>query len=256
MRSGETQFAAEHDVLSRAWAGFLEGLLPRRDGETQQAPPRIADRILLRSGYLQHFPHQVLSLAGPLDGLAESLTPAVCLHLYPRLQGADVEFALTCVSGECTRFEGGRWEPPYRLRTFHMLEYVAIGSEAEVEATRAQLTALVASAFADLGLGGGLQPATDAFFLGQGDGAQRMQQLKGLKREYRVLDGTESIALASLNQHEDYFGRCFDIRAAGGPAHSFCAAFGLDRLATFGLRIWGPQKSGWPDRLTRRVQIP
>jgi hypothetical protein len=136
-----------------------------------------------------------------------------------------------------------------------MLEYVAIGSEAAVQTARAQLTRLVDSAFADLGLGGSLQPATDAFFLGHNDGAQRIQQLKGLKQEYRVLDGAESIALASLNQHEDYFGRCFDIEADGSPAHSFCAAFGLDRLTTFGRNTWGPAARQWPDKLARHANL-
>jgi len=246
----------EHAVLHKAWTRFLQHALDQSAGGVLRAPPRIPDVVLSRSGYLEHFPHQILSVPRRGTGLGESLTPAACLHVYPRLQGTETAFYATWICGECTRFEGGKWEAPYRLKTFHMLEFVSVGKPDAVQTARTRLTAALEEAFAQLRLGGRMHNATDAFFLGQNEGARLMQQLKGLKKEYRVQDSEASVALASVNYHEDHFARRFDIRADGAPAHSFCAAFGLDRLTTFGLRTWGPDPSRWPHALAQYAAIP
>src|SRR5438132_297668 len=109
----------------------------------------------------------------------------------------------------------------------------------------------LAESFRRLGIGGGFRPATDAFFLPSSRGARLMQQLKGLKREFTCpLDGHD-IALASINRHEDFFARAFRIRLASGqPAHSFCAAFGLEPLTAAGLVTWGSDPAQWPRALS------
>jgi len=74
---------------------------------------------------------------------------------------------------------------------------------------------------------------------------------EGLKREFTSrLDGHD-IALASINRHEDFFASAFRITLAnGGPAHSFCVAFGLERLTAAGLLTWGPDQAQWPKELS------
>jgi len=242
--------------LHLAWMNFLHALFAAYDTKPQQVPPRIQEDILMRSGYLKHFPHQVISLGGEARGLGESLTPAACLHVYPRLQGRETRYLAACVDAHCSRFENGEWRPPYQLQNFHMLELVIVGNARAVQAGRSEVTSRIGSSFAELGLMGALRPATDAFFLGSDRGARVMQQLKGLKQEYKVQDGAESVALASFNYHEDYFGRSFEIRAGGELAHSFCAAFGLDRLTAYGLELWGSRPAHWPDPLAAHAHLP
>ncbi|MDP9352678.1 MAG: hypothetical protein M3P51_14215 [Chloroflexota bacterium] len=132
-----------------------------------------------------------------------------------------------------------------------MLELVIIGEPKVVSQRRCEVEAVLVSAFGDLGMSGALETATDAFFLGNDEGARIVQKLKGLKQEYLVSGQKERVAVASMNDHEDYFGRCFKL-TLGGPdnhAYSFCAAFGLERLTGCGLRAWGGEVGGWPQEL-------
>jgi len=132
-----------------------------------------------------------------------------------------------------------------------MAELVVLGSADVVEAEAREVEETLAESFRRLGIGGGFQPATDAFFLPSSRGARLMQQLKGLKREFTSPLQAHDIALASINRHEDFFARAFGIRLASGqPAHSFCAAFGLERLTAAGLVTWGSDPAQWPRALS------
>jgi len=143
----KTTLPTEGAELFQAWNAYLRNLMVESEDGLEQAPPRIDEAILARAGYIKHFPHQVLSLGGGGRGLGESLTPAVCLHVYPGLQGKDISYYSTCITGQCTRFEGGQWEAPYRLKTFQMFECVVIGKAELVQEKRRRLTGLVESAF-------------------------------------------------------------------------------------------------------------
>jgi hypothetical protein len=246
----------DEEQLFHAWLSFLRQLLPALNAHPLDVPADIPDAVLARSGYIDHFPHQIVSIGSAGTGPGHSLTPAACLHVYPLWQGAHIDHVSHCIEAPCTRFEGGRWAPPYRLYRFHMLEFVVLGGEMAVQAARVRVRSLLEDAFNELGLAGAMQRATDAFFMGAGAGASRIQALKDLKQEYRVHDGAEAVALASFNYHEDYFGRCFDIHADGRAAHSFCAALGLERLAAYSFKAWGAAKAHWPAEFRRHVQVP
>ena len=98
--------------------------------------------------------------------------------------------------------------------------------------------------FADIKMAGSFKVATDAFFLSSDRGARLVQKLKGLKREFTVTVDTTPVALASVNLHEDYFGRRFEITdGAGQTAWSCCAAFGIERLTAYGLLTWGGERA-------------
>ena len=81
------------------------------------------------------------------------------------------------------------------------------------------------------GMTGSVAPASDPFFLGGSRGKLLLQKLKGLKHELRtqIRHGVD-MAIASFNLHQDFFTRRMNIRLANGiPAHSGCAAFGIER---------------------------
>jgi hypothetical protein len=69
-----------------------------------------------------------------------------------------------------------------------------------------------------------------------------------LKRELMLpIGGARSIAAASVNDHEGFFGEAFDIRCAdGGWASSACVAFGVERWLLAVLAAYGPDAANWP----------
>lgn len=214
------------------------------------APPLFtADRILRASRYGEHFPQQLVVAAGrarPRTS-AQTVTPAACLHVYPRQAGKliDGRGHTAYVEARCARFEAGRWRFPFRLSGFGMVERVVAGGPPAVEAAARAGESLAGDLFAQAGFAGAWRAAADPFF-GAG-GAAVLQRLRGSKREYRVPLARGDLALASVNRHDDTFGRQFRIRTGPAvPAHSMCLAFGLERLVAYGLLTWGPDARRWP----------
>ena len=241
--------------LFARWRHFLARRLASLADETVETPVFIDRQVLTRSKYVAHFPQQVVvarSYRAPRSR-PRYLTPATCLHWYGRLEGGALagDRRSAVVVGPCARAESGRTVFPYRLAAFHMAELVVLGSADVVDGEATAVEETLAESFRRLGIGGGFRPATDAFFLPSSRGARLMQQLKGLKREFTCpLDGHD-IGLASINRHEYFFARAFRIRLASGqPAHSFCVAFGLERLTAAGLLTWGSDPAQWPKALS------
>lgn len=248
-------------VLSGAAARLLEAcqrclgrvLAPFAE-TTILAPLFLPDGVLADAGYLRHFPHQPFRCDdGPTGGGDERyLAPAACFHLYPTMTGRAMGEGATSalVVARCARREGGAWRFPFRLTGFRMLELVVVGRPDAIARRREGAVAALTAAFAAVGLGGDWAAATDAFFLGADEGARLIQKLKGLKREYAVSADGERVALASVNDHETYFGSRFGLRLDDGEAaSSFCAAFGLERLTAYGLLLWGAEPAAWPEEL-------
>jgi hypothetical protein len=242
-------------MLFTRWRHFLGRRLASLIDVAVETPVFIDRQVLTTSKYVAHFPQQVVvgrRFRAPRSR-TRFLAPATCLHWYGHLEGTALanDHLSAFVVGPCARAEAGRAAFPYRLATFHMAELVVLGAAGVVDAEASEIEALLAEAFRRLGMGGGFQPATDAFFLPSSRGARIMQQLKELKREFVSPLEENGLALASINRHEDFFARAFSIRlASGGPAHSFCVAFGLERLTAAGLLTWGPDPSQWPGELS------
>jgi len=241
--------------LFQRWRRYLAHRLASLIDATVETPVFIDRHVLTTSKYVSHFPQQVFvgrSYRAPRSR-PRFLAPATCLHWYGRLEGTALANDHLCafVVGPCARAEGGRAAFPYRLATFHMAELVVLGAAGALDAEASMIEGMLAEAFRGLGIGGAFRPATDAFFLPSSRGARVMQQLKELKREFTSpLDGHD-IALASINRHEDFFARAFGIKLASGrSAHSFCVAFGLERLTAAGLLSWGPDPAQWPKGLS------
>jgi len=240
--------------LFQRWRRYLPHRLASLTDATVETPVFIDRHVLTTSKYVSHFPQQVFvgrSYRAPRSR-PRFLAPATCLHWYGRLEGTALtnDHLSAFVVGPCARAEGGRAAFPYRLATFHMAELVVLGAAGAVDAEASVIEGMLAEAFRGLGIGGAFRPATDAFFLPSSRGARLLQQLKQLKREFASPLDDGGVALASINRHEDYFAKAFRIRLASGEtAHSFCVAFGLERLTAAGLLAWGPDPKGWPGEL-------
>ena len=211
------------DERFRSWAGEL--------GAQEWRFPAAIPRVTLeRAAFFESFG----ALAPHVDGEDAHLTTAACYQLYPHLGGrpppGDGPLVLTLV-GECYRNETLAERPLARQWAFQMREIVFVGRPEEVRRLRAALAERTAELAAGLGLAAQLEAASDPFFGAQSRGRALLQQLKQLKHELRVPDPAgEPLAIASFNDHEDFFGRAFGIALPGGEAASSgCAAFGLER---------------------------
>jgi seryl-tRNA synthetase len=211
----------------------LESLAVEAGAQPAPVPATIDAATLDRAGYFEAFGGNASEYPGP--------PPAVCYHAYGALAGRRLDRLVTLTSAStCRRREPREPGSLTRLWEFQMREVIVVGSRDEVRAERERWMARGAAFASSLGLTGGLRLAADPFFAGSAQGKKWMQQLKELKYEMTMDAGEpEPVAVASFNLHEGFFGSRFAITGAGGgPAHSACAAFGLERwmLAVFAQR--------------------
>ncbi len=209
---------------------------------------------------LQHFVtdvkagHEVSAAAqGRLEAPEMVLSSAVCYHCYREYAGRTLAGGLTVLTaqGQCFRNERGAFRALDRCYEFTMREIVLLGEPTAVETRRMRLLALTVKLAASLGMAGTVERATDVFFRDDVDGRARTlhQRANALKYELRVRmdDAGSSLAVASFNLHDDYFGRSFDIRLPdGGHASTGCVGFGIERWVSAFLAYHGANPSLWP----------
>jgi seryl-tRNA synthetase len=220
-----------------------------------RVPAAIPLGVLERARYFASFPQwltlashltddeaaleRVAASAAPARAAAEhvvpaetALPPAVCYHVYAALADTTVAAPrIVTAQGCCWRHEGDRVEPLARGWAFTMREIVCIGSEADCASFRERGIRIAQALAGELALDHTLTAAEDPFFAPTARGRALLQRLKALKHELRLSVGDgETVAAASFNLHERFFGEAFDIRLPDGqPAHTACVAFGLER---------------------------
>ena len=237
---------------------------------------RLADGLgldtLARARYFDSFPHWLTAAAHlsddpaalesvarasdpaaaaahALEPAAYALSPALCYHTYARLAGQTVDAVRMSAHGTCWRHEAEGVRALARGRSFTMRELVHVGSAEDVAQLVRNGAGWAVRLADELGLEHDIEPASDPFFAPTAEGRRALQRVKGLKHELRLDVGAgESVAAASFNDHESFFGECFDIRLAdGGPAASGCVAFGVERWTLAFLVAHGPAAAGWPE---------
>lgn len=250
--------------------------------EILRFPPVMSRADLEKSGYLNSFPN-LLGCVCALHGneadiraavqrhesggswttsLAPAdlvLSPAACYPVYPLAasRGAVPRRGwLFDVACECFRREPSVHLD--RLQSFRMREYVCIGQPEEVVNFRTRWIERGQRLADRLGLRASVAPANDPFFGRDGKMKAISQVQQALKFELLVpiYSAERPTACMSFNYHRDHFGTTWDIRdEADAPAHTGCAAFGMDRLAlamfaTHGVDIWA-----WPVRVRDLLQL-
>jgi seryl-tRNA synthetase len=79
-----------------------------------------------------------------------------------------------------------------------------------------------------------------------------------LKFEVLVqIAGPEPTAVASFNYHQDHFSSTYGItmESGGGPAHTACLGFGLERITLALLRTHGLDVDAWPAAVREELGI-
>ena len=194
-------------------------------------------------------PEPARAIAGATQAPRAALPPAVCYHTYAALADRTLDRAVA-MTAQCTcwRHEGVRTASLERGWAFTMRESVVVGNAAEVRALRSAGERAARTLAGTLGLDASIAEATDPFFAPTARGRTLLQQIKALKQELVVpIGGRRTLAIASFNDHESFFGQAFGIRTAdGAPASTGCVAFGLERWLLAFLCAHGPDARAWP----------
>ncbi|MFI6724259.1 aminoacyl--tRNA ligase-related protein [Streptomyces atratus] len=218
-----------------------------RAGATRMTFPPLLNADDLRTfDYFRNFPHLGSPVSrirpdrldahsrGAADGpvpardLADAdhlLPSAACYGCFLHFSGTMTETPLRVSTvAQCFRHED-HYDGLRRLWGFTMREIICIGSAEQVRDHLEHHHVRLAAFAADLGLSLSRQPATDPFF--EKAGARTVMQLLAPgKDEYVHTDGT---AVASMNNHRNFFGERRSIAYAEKPAFTGCVAFGLER---------------------------
>jgi seryl-tRNA synthetase len=248
--------------------------------ERLRFPPILPRRDLEMVGYLKSFPHlagTIFAFDGDERQAAEQhdrasrhedwssfqamtdlvLTPAACYPVYPAIaaRGRLPAGGVTIDAGGAYVFRHEPSGDPARMQMFHQREIVRIGEPETVQAWRDTWRERAAALLSGIGLAVRLDVATDPFFGRSGRmlaASQREQQLK-----FEVLTqiaGPEPTAVASFNYHQDHFSGAYGIELAdGGPAHTACLGFGLERIALALFQTHGFDIGAWPSGARREL---
>src|SRR6185312_3623708 len=244
-------------------------------------PTLIPDRVLALCDYFRSFP-QYVTFASHLredvsviddfrarhDALPEvdggaladmsrpdaCLSPAVCYHVYNLNRERTVpHFGLTYgICGKCFRYESSNIKDMRRLWDFTMREVVFLGARAPLLEAREKSIAMMARFLREHRLAGEIRTASDPFFVAPDAISKTYFQLTA-DSKYEVsllLPNGERTAVGSHNYHSDFFGRAFhtDVES-GGPMHSVCVAFGLERWVYAFMMQHGTDPGKWPDAI-------
>lgn len=247
-------------------------------------PTLIETETLRRCGYFTSFPHflmLVTRLHADSDNYREFVTaaraeseglpplldycddtslclpPTMCYHTYRQFQGQRLSEPGLVVTarGKSFRHESRYWRSLERLWDFTIREVVFLGDRDRVLAQRQRMLELTTELAVELGLGGHCEVGNDPFF-GSVESPQRAwsQRLLELKYELRLPIGEgRTLAAASFNFHEDFFGSSFDIRRPAGDGDedatviTACAGVGLERFAYAFLCRHGVDPAAWPE---------
>jgi seryl-tRNA synthetase len=248
------------------------------DAKPYRFPTLISAKMLDRVDYFSAFPHS-LTFATHLredldvinhfaseahyeeDGLnapAESFSkfktlnsPAVCYHLYFSLADhplPDGKLIATAV-GHCFRYESTNLTSMERMWNFTMREVIFVGPKDFVLENREKSRQFMEKIFDEIGLVYHVETANDPFFVGEFRKQVAFQTAFQLKYEIRAKlpFKNSTLAVGSYNYHQDFFGRHLEITLPdGGPIHTGCTAFGLERIVYAFLAQFGFDERNWP----------
>ncbi len=215
--------------------------------------PHHADRAAVARDYARREDYAAVQT----DRLAPStfgLQSAVCDTCYFALQGTrDHADTLYTTRNKVFRNECSETNSLDRLTSFTVRDIMFVGSERYVMAQR-EIMLERAVAFLDaLDLDAAIAAANDPFFTSDAMIKTVYQNAADLKQELLAtlpFNGRD-MAIGSLNLHQDFFGRCFDIAQPDGqPVWSGCLGIGFERLvyalyAQYGLdTTHGPRTCG------------
>ncbi|MBN2723564.1 MAG: hypothetical protein JXR95_05770 [Deltaproteobacteria bacterium] len=240
-----------------------------------QFPTLISMETLRKADYFASFPHHI-TLATHLIEDAEKITefskrysdegdmdlsevtektehvcsPAVCFHLYQALEGEKLDGVVRRTAiGPCFRYESSNMKTLERLWDFHMREIIFVGPSSEVDELRKTAMKPVMELVDRIGMKSHIETASDPFFVNNYSGQTFYQLSHKTKYELRLhlpFREDHSLAAASFNWHQTFFGNRFSISAGGEESGTACVAFGVERWVYAFLVQFGMDPAYWP----------
>jgi seryl-tRNA synthetase len=250
-------------------------------------PTLIPDRVLARCDYFRSFPHYVTfashlkedvkvidgfrarhqtadevdgNAMGDMDRPEACLSPAVCYHVYHLNRNRKIPAFGTVygICGKCFRYESSNLSDLRRLWDFTMREVVFLGARNELLAARDRSIEMMSDFLNCHRLAGEIRTASDPFFIAPDAVSKTYFQLSSdSKFEVSLmLPNGERTAVGSHNYHSDFFGRAFQTEVeGGGPMHSVCVAFGIERWVYAFLQQHGSEPERWPDAVRKAPEF-
>lgn len=249
----------------------------RYEAEELLVPALIPGAKLNQAGYPRNFPHHIASvniLPHNLNQLKDFtsaeetnvdsfqfsgnfLLPAACLGCYNYFSDQKISESYTfTVVAQCSRYEAKRMTTPVRLWNFRMREIVHLGSPESAFEFRKEVLQVLISFLGKLGLPVRIAAANDPFFADYGYAIANYQKTLELKYEIqaRLPNVPGPLAIGSLNLHQDFFGKNFNIQDQKGQnISSSCIAFGLERWAYWLISWLGTNTQDWPDDVREAI---
>ena len=242
-------------------------------------PTLIPGRVLARCDYFRSFPQYVTFAAhlkpdvtvidgfrarhqtaddvddhalADMDRPDACLSPAVCYHVYHMYENQTIPVSgvVHGICGKCFRYESSNLLDLRRLWDFTLREVVFLGGRNEVLKARDQSIETMGEFLREHRMAAEIRTASDPFFIAPEAAAKTYFQLSSDSKfeVSAMLPGGERLAVGSHNYHSDFFGRVFQIGIeAGGPMHSVCVGFGLERWVYAFLQQHGSDPGRWPD---------
>jgi len=285
--TGQAAMAGAPLALFRYFDRVFEEFGTRWDAQPMITPTLIPSRVLAKCDYFRSFPQYVTFAAhlkedvGVIDAfrnrhqaidelddntLADMdrpqacLSPAVCYHVYHWYQGETIPRSgvVHGVCGKCFRYESKNIVDLRRLWDFTLREVVFLGERDQVLRQREQSMEMVADFLTEHRLAGEIRTASDPFFIAP-DAANKTYFQLSSDAKFEVslaLPEGERLAVGSHNYHSDFFGRVFRVELeSGGPMHSMCVGFGLERWVYAFMRQHGSEPARWPDVVRRAPEL-
>jgi hypothetical protein len=185
------------------------------------------------------------------------LSPNVCFHCYAWLQDScqPEPRAFTAI-GKCFRYESGNLSGLERLWDFTMREWIFVGPQQYVLKELQKATDEIIKLLNEWELTYAIKSASDPVSIDEYSIAT-FQMAFDLKYEIQAMlpYKGKTLAVGSLNNHRDFFGRSLNINSANGEAANMaCAAFGLERLVLAFLAQHGLDARRWPVAVADNVK--
>ncbi|HEX3511510.1 MAG TPA: amino acid--[acyl-carrier-protein] ligase [Solirubrobacteraceae bacterium] len=272
----------DFELVRSRFAELVTDAIAEEAPQRMSFPPLLARRELERIGYLKTFPHlagTIFSFAGDEpEALAQEeraalsedwsefqemtdlvLTPAACYPVYPAIaaRGPLPSGGMTVDAGGAYVFRNEPSGDPARMQMFHQREVVRAGAPEAVAAWRDRWRDRAVELLRGVGLDASTDVANDPFFGRSGRLLARSQRAQELKFEVTVqIAGPEPTAVASFNYHQDHFSSIYGLAIeGGGPVHTACLGFGLERIVLALLRAHGLDVAAWPSEVRERLAL-
>ncbi|MBU1221112.1 hypothetical protein KKF34_01400 [Myxococcota bacterium] len=191
-----------------------------------------------------------LDLTEVSEKTAHVCSPAVCFHLYQALEGQNLDKVVRKTAiGPCFRYESSNMKTLERLWDFHMREIIFVGPVNEVDELRLSAMEPVMNFVDAIGLRSHIETASDPFFVNNYSGQTFYQLSHKTKYELRLYlpyKEDHSLAAASFNWHQSFFGNRFQINAGENESGTACVAFGVERWVYAFCCQFGLDPDNWP----------